>query len=88
MQSCHIVVAVRLKTRMTGLRNEDEQPVAGNLRRPVSSELLQLSRMRCLYAISQLKERATRRIGQARTAVMRKRHDRLRFQLIHIRIIA
>jgi hypothetical protein len=28
MQSCHIVVAVRLKPRMTKLRNEDERPVA------------------------------------------------------------
>ena len=55
MQSCHIVVAVRLKPRMTILRKtKKSSPLRSYLRRRASIGLIQPNRTDCLYDISQL----------------------------------
>lgn len=54
-----------------------------SLCRRVSIGLLQPNWMRCLWAISQLRQRVRRRVSRARTAVMRKRRSGLRLRPIH-----
>src|SRR3954462_8251601 len=65
MQSCHIEVAVRWKTRMTRLRKRDEQPVAELLRATREHRSFTTKPDGRLYAISQLRgtREASRRPG-------------------------
>src|SRR3954451_25404970 len=80
MQSCHIAVAVRLKTRMNKTpETEISNPWRVCLRRRASSEHIQRNRTDCLYDISQSGGQV--RHGKASTSYWRVSNVR-RFTII------